>query len=111
MLLLCAAAAPPAPPGRAARDVSPLLAIPLLVTTSASSSYPVPTPDSRARFWYSAFGSFTPRPAAVAPGPLRLDGTVWIVPQCWQRHTPPANASSIERLAWQLVQMMEIMGE
>jgi hypothetical protein len=42
-------------------------------------------------------------------GAADLAGTVWIVPQYWQRQTPPANASSIVSRAWQFVQVIEIM--
>ena len=40
---------------------------------------------------------------------LRLAGTTWMVPQCWQRQTPPAKASSTVRMALQLVQEIRIM--
>jgi hypothetical protein len=48
---------------------------------------------------------------AVAPREVLAAwvGTVWIVPQCWQRQTPPAKASSIVNSVWQFVQISEIM--
>src|SRR5690242_10052308 len=60
---------------------------------------------------YSSLGepaaAFTGASAAAAL--LRCLGTVWIVPQYWQRHTPPANASSMLSCALQLVQLIRIM--
>ena len=49
--------------------------------------------------WTSASNAVNLTDSRVTP--VNVDaGTVWIVPQYWQRHTPPANASSIIRSAW-----------
>jgi hypothetical protein len=91
-----------------AERVSRLEASPLLTTMPASSSSPVP---DRASFWYSGFPPPMDCPEiATAPDSLARAGTVWMVPQCWQRHTPPANASSMVRIVLQLVQDILIIG-
>ena len=61
--------------------------------------------------WASTF--FTPGKAALSTRPaspaLASSGTVWIVPQCRQRHTPPAKASSTSNVWPQLPHRNRIM--
>src|SRR5208283_1430544 len=76
----------------------------LLITASARSSSPLPLPiPPRALFSNRIFGPLAAADAAFCPAPR--PGTVWIAPQYWHRHTPPANASSMLNPLLQLVQV------
>ena len=72
-----------------------------------------PTGRSDLPGWARGFSRVrAPVPCAGAPERdccFSAAGTVWIVPQYWHRHTPPANASSIWRTFLQLVHVREIM--
>jgi hypothetical protein len=88
------------------------LEMPLLATALARSSRPelgtADPPDPRP----PEYSAFCPPALAGAPGRpprLRFEGTVWMVPQCWHRQTPPAKASSISITVWHLVQVSVII--
>ena len=66
---------------------------------------PLPTPVTpRALFSKRVLGPLVTPAAAFWVEPFA--GTVWMVPQNWHRHTPPANASSMLRTLLQLVQVI-----
>jgi hypothetical protein len=81
---------------------------PLLWTTSARSSNPLPVPTAAERvlFSKSVLGPLAAPATALWAVRLAAAGTVWIVPQNWHRQTPPAKASSIRIAFLQLVQVI-----